>query len=96
MGGSWQYWWYGVVHTSQKTILLLLGSVPRWQVLHCAASIVLVDLRRFVLLVGSGMVGTKATGLFTLRPDFVRVGKGVYEEEISESSCSVLDGSWTA
>lgn len=94
MGGSWQYWWYAVVHTSQKTILLLLGSVPRWQMLHCAARIVLVDLRRFTLLVGSGMVGTKATGLFTLRPDFVRVGNGVYEDEMSESSWAMSEGSW--
>ena len=38
------------------------------------------------LVVGSGIVGTKATGLFTLRPDFVRVGSGVYEEEMSDSS----------
>lgn len=47
---------------------------------------VLVDLRRLTPGVGSGSVGTNATGLFTLRPDFVRVGSGVYEDEISESS----------
>lgn len=30
------------------------------------------------------MVGTNVTGLLTLRPDFVRVGSGVYESEMSE------------
>jgi hypothetical protein len=34
------------------------------------------------------MVGTNVTGLFTLRPDFVRVGSGVYESETSESALS--------
>lgn len=75
------------MHTSQKTMRLFPGSVPRWHILHCAARIVFVDLRRLTVGVGSGSVGTKATGLFTLRPDFVRVGSGVYESEIPESSC---------
>lgn len=91
IGGLWQYWWYAVLHTSQKTMRLLPGSVPRWHILHCAARIVLVDLRRLTPGVGSGSVGTNATGLFTLRPDFVRVGSGVYEDEMSESSsCAML------
>lgn len=67
---------------------LFPGSVPRLQILHCAVRTVFTDLRRFTLGVGSGSVGTKATGLFTLRPDFVRVGSGVYDEEMSESSCT--------
>ena len=56
--------------------------------MHCAARRVFVDRRRLTLCVGSGRVGTNATGLVTLRPDFVRVGNGVYEEEMSDSSCS--------
>jgi hypothetical protein len=47
-----------------------------------------VDFLRLAPWTGSGMVGTNATGLFTLRPDFVRVGSGVYESETSESSSS--------
>jgi hypothetical protein len=69
--------------------MLLPGLVPRLQTLHNAASArLLVDFRRLTLDEGSGIVGTNATGLFTLRPDFVLVGKGVYDEEISESSCT--------
>lgn len=64
------------------------GSTSRWHVLHFAASRVLVDFRLLTPCVGSGIVGTKATGLFTLRPDFVRVGSGVYESEMSELSSS--------
>lgn len=67
---------------------LLAGSVSRWHVLHFAARSVLVDFLRFTPWAGSGMVGTNATGLFTLRPDFVLVGSGVYESETSESSSS--------
>lgn len=99
MGGVWQYWWYAVLQASQNTMRLLDGSTSRWHVLHLAASSVLVDLRRLTPGEGSGRVGTKATGLFTLRPDLVWVGSGVYESETSEfssssssSSCSVLDG----
>jgi hypothetical protein len=67
---------------------LFVGSVSRWHVLHFAASSVLVDFLRLTPCAGSGMVGTNVTGLFTLRPDFVRVGSGVYESEASESSSS--------
>ena len=67
---------------------LLDGSVSRWQVLHLADSRVLVDFLRFTPCVGSGIMGTNATGLFTLRPDFVVVGSGVYESETSESFSS--------
>jgi hypothetical protein len=71
--------------------------VSRWHVLHLAASIVFVDFLRLTPCAGSGIVGTNATGLLTLRPDFVRVGSGVYDDEMSESSssssCSVSDGS---
>lgn len=88
IGGVWQYWWYAVLHASQNTIRLLLGSVSRWHVLHFAASIVFVDLRRLTPCAGSGMVGTKTTGLWMLRPDLVRVGRGVCEEDMSESSSS--------
>ena len=41
---------------------------------------------RFFLLgceVGSGMVGTYCVGLLMLRPDFVTLGRGVYEAEMS-------------
>jgi hypothetical protein len=91
MGGVWQYWWYAVLHASQNTMRLLEGSTSRWHVLHLAASSVLVDFLRLTPWAGSGMVGTNATGLFTLRPDFVRVGSGVYESEMSElsSSCTL-------
>lgn len=58
--------------------------------MHLAASIVLVDFRRLTPCAGSGMVGTNATGLLTLRPDFVRVGSGVYDDEMSESSSSCV------
>lgn len=63
---------------------LLDGSTSLWHVLHLAASRVLVDFLRFTPCEGSGMTGTNATGLFTLRPDLVRVGSGVYESETSE------------
>jgi len=67
---------------------LLDGSVSRWQVLHLADSRALVDFLRFTPCAGSGMIGTNATGLFTLRPDFVRVVSGVYESETLESESS--------
>lgn len=38
---------------------------------------VLVDFLRLTPGVGSGITGTNATGLLTLRPDFVRVACGV-------------------
>ena len=61
------------------------GSTSRWHVLHFAARSVFVDFRRLTPCdEGSGMVGTNVTGLLTLRPDFVRVGSGVYESEMSE------------
>ena len=56
--------------------------------MHFAARRVLVDFLRLPPCVGSGMTGTNATGLFTLRPDFVVVGSGVYESETSESFSS--------
>jgi hypothetical protein len=73
---------------------LLAGSTSRWHVLHLAASSVLVDFLRLTLCEGCGRVGTNTTGLFTLRPDLVRVGSGVYESETSElsSSYSLSDG----
>lgn len=49
---------------------------------------VLVDFLRLTPGVGSGITGTYAIGLVTLRPDFVRVGCGVYDSEASESSSS--------
>jgi hypothetical protein len=61
--------------------------------LHLAASKVLADFLRLTVCDGSGSMGTNETGLFTLRPDFVRVGSGVYESETSElsSSCTLSD-----
>ena len=50
-----------------------------------------MTLADFLLLTpceGSGITGTKATGLITLRPDFVRVVSGVYESDSSELSSS--------
>jgi hypothetical protein len=82
-----------VLHASQNTIRLLGGSTSRWHVLHLAASSVLVDFLRLTPCEGCGRVGTNTTGLFTLRPDLVRVGSGVYESETSvlSSSYGLLD-----
>lgn len=38
MGGSWHSWWKGVLQPSQKTIMLLCGLWPRWQILQMRES----------------------------------------------------------
>lgn len=75
---------------------LFPGSLPLLHILHCAARRLFADLRRLTAGVGSGKVGTKATGLFTLRPDLVLVGSGVYDDDMSESSCYDVSPSSTA
>jgi hypothetical protein len=82
-----------VLHVSQNTMRLFDGSTSRWHILHLAASRALVDFLRLTPWDGSGRVGTNATGCLMFRPDFVRVGSGVYESEMSELSLpySLLD-----
>lgn len=53
----------------------------------------MADFLRLTPCAGSGIVGTKATGLLTLRPDLVRVGSGVYDDEMSESSSLGVESS---
>ena len=66
--------------------MLFEGLVPLRQILQSAASAWVLFGLRFLTEEGDGNVGTNATGLLTLRPDLVLVGRGVYEEEMSESS----------
>lgn len=91
IGGWWQKRWYGVLHPSQKTIMLLAGLVPRKHTLHTADSgfFRYVRFRLFVDDVGDGCGGgTNAVGFCTDRPDFVIVATGVITSLLSESPSS--------